>query len=310
MGTIMMRNFKMRIAYDPRGKISTGKSGPEGQPVKLDHFDVTDFPELVKMYGDKPTMLIVMLPTDQPTDFITYRFDKWAKTKDGKSVMVRFCDGDVCVHRIVETLAGRTYEAGEESECVCAELEEDDKQRCRHHFTMKAWVCDPETFAIKSTLCYLFDNHSVNSAEQILSEVKKIQMLTGGRIAMIPFELSVKMVSGTDEAKKTFPIWSLRSVYMLDRVRALTAPKEVKDATEVPAIAAAPAESAAEPAETNEQISARLVAQVRAAKTLEDLRAFKQKLTAAKDRLSRDQFDQLDQMGAIALSEIPRIPSQ
>jgi hypothetical protein len=300
VGTIMTRDFRFRIAHDPRGRISTGRLDQSGKPEKLSWFDLSDFPELAKMYGDKPAALIIMLPTDQPSDFVTYRMERWAQ-KTGKPTMIRFCDGDRCVHRIQETIGGIEYAAGEETDCVCAELDGEDKQRCRHHFSMKAWVCDPQTFAIKSTLCYLFDNHSRNSAEQVLSEIKKMQTLNNGRISMIPFEVSVKMVSDTLEAKKTFPIWSLRSLYMLDKVRALTpGPAEVAD---VPAELLSPSQRETTAARTVKEYDT-LIEEVQKSRNLEDLRIAKSRIEEAKTWLSQEQLDTLDQIGAIRQDEI------
>jgi len=227
----MIKNVKMRISVDNRGKISTGRKNPEtGYPQSLDHFDITDFQELVSVYGDKPDKIVVVFPTDEVSDFFDCNYMLYGKQK-GDAVLKRRCDGEECIHRIKETVGGKTYEQGEFSSCVCSDLPEmieDDKhpgkekpnpERCKYGAWLKAFVLNPHTKKIENPNCYFFETHSKNSGDAVLSEIEKIKALNMGVIRGIPFILSVKMVSGKTSATQKFPIWNLQVVGMLSEIR-------------------------------------------------------------------------------------------
>jgi len=134
--------------------------------------------------------------------------------------LIRKCDGaEECLHRIDEEVGGKKYVAGEISECVCANLPEDDKKRCKFAAYIKAYVADTKTGKIENPLCYLFYTGSRNSAENLYSELKKIRNLLGGNLVGIPFGLSVDMVSGKTDAKQKFPIWNLQALGTTSQLR-------------------------------------------------------------------------------------------
>lgn len=236
----MIRNFRARVMTDPRGKIKTGQKNERGLPQSLDYFKIDVFPELLEAYGQKPTAFVIKFPSDEPLDFFDTWFERWGgrKSDNQEGTLIRRCDGETCLHRINESIGGKSYGAGEESACVCQSLDEKDKQRCTYILRLKAWVVLPQTGKIENPLCYRFESGSHNSGDTIMSALNDVRILTGGTLRGIPFSLSVKMVSGKTDAKLKFPIWSLIPVgtvtQMRDHSRLLT------DAQSVPLLAKAP----------------------------------------------------------------------
>jgi len=245
----MIKHWRARVMVDPRGKIKTGVKArtSEGKeyPKSLDHFNISAFPELVQAYGEKPTAFVVMFPSDEPLDFFDCWFEHWGgrKQADESGTLIRRCDGEVCLHRINETVGAKTYAAGEESACVCEQLDEKDKQRCRYVARLKAWIVIPQTGKVDNPLCYRFETGSRNSGDGILSALNDVRVLTAGVLRGIPFSLSVKMIPGKDDAKIKFPIWTLIPLgtvtQMRERSRTLLS-GDVAVSSAVPLLAQAP----------------------------------------------------------------------
>lgn len=214
----MVKNFKYRITIDNRGKITCGKKRDNSEiPQSLDYFDISDFPELVKWYGLKPSRLLIYFPTDTIEDFFNTAFNSWYTTSAGKVGKRRSCDGETCLHFIDEEINGEKYVAGEETECICKSLGEKDKHKCRYDCIFKAYVGNPITGKIENPCCYMFSTHSDNSADAVYSELDKIKILNSGSLKMIPFELSVKMHESAGNRK--YPIISLRVWGLLPEIR-------------------------------------------------------------------------------------------
>jgi len=211
----MIQNRKYRILCDQRAKITSGEKTEEGYPRSLHYFDVSPFPELVKAYGEQPEELLLYFPSDNIPDFFNDDFNLYGSNGQKK----RSCDGVTCIHRIKETINGITYEPGQESSCVCKDLPDGDKNKCKYVMYLKAWIALPDTWKIENPLCYLFMTHSRNSGDNIYSELEKIKTLAGGILRGIKFQINVRMVAGKDDAKKRFPIWSLQSVGMMSDIR-------------------------------------------------------------------------------------------
>jgi hypothetical protein len=217
---MILKGFRYRVPTDPRGDISSGKRNEKGLPEKLPYFNVEDFPELVEIYGPKPTELILFFPTDNPNDFLSYRYERWG-AKGDKSVLIRYCDCEECVHRIAEDVGGVKYEAGEVTQCVCDALPQDDRQLCTPRFWFKAFVAHPQTLRPNNPLTYRFHS-SRNSAEHIISALLLMKDLNMGVLRNIPFRLTVTIVQDQVEAKKNFPVWNLTPIGMLDEIRETT----------------------------------------------------------------------------------------
>jgi hypothetical protein len=234
----MIKTIKAnRINIDKRGKITTGikkKSESTGKeyPATTDYFVIDDFPELKPIYGEKPKKLVVVFPTNIMIDFFTVDYVLYGSN----NTMIRKCDGEECMHRIDEELLlvstlddegnaqesehrNKKYIAGELSECCCKLMaqtidkngkEAKNPKHCSCAMYLKAFLVDYKTKKIISPLCYHFYSGSENTAANIYSELTKIQTMMNGRIAGLPFGLSVDMVPGKTNAKIKYPIWTLQ----------------------------------------------------------------------------------------------------
>lgn len=198
----------LRIIADQRRKISIGYKSENGYP-KSANFFVTEnpetkesyYPEITALYGANPDKLFIMFPTDEMKDFYKDGFNLYGSN----SVKKRSCDGVECEHYLDETIEGVKYNAGECSGCVCDihNLFESDKKElktvaCKCDIYLTAYILHPETLRPISPTCYMFVNHSKNSADNIYSELSRYNKFTG-----YPFVLSVK------EIKKTSSKFSL-----------------------------------------------------------------------------------------------------
>ena len=224
----MIKNRRVRLTSDQRGKIKSGKLGRNKAdtfdiPVSLDHFNVEDFPEIQDSYGKEPKELVVFCPTDNIEDFFFDKFGCYGGSKENP-VLKRSCDGETCIHRINENLAGQQFVAGEEGNCICdalpEKIEKDGKMKanpelCRYVCDVKLYVAIPPTYKVINPACYIFETGSENSGGNILSELEKISKLNMGRLYGVPFRISVRMLSGKEDAKQKFPIWDFAMVGML-----------------------------------------------------------------------------------------------
>ena len=213
----MIVNMKYRVNVDKRGKITSGKKSDKGYPQSLDYFNIDLFPELQTAYGLKPNKLVIFFPSDTITDFFDCNYALY-----GNETKLRSCNGQTCIHRIEETINGVTYKAGEESECVCLALPDNDKKKCKYSMYLKAFIVDKNVGKVNNPLCYMFHSGSQNSGDNIYSELEKIKGLNMGVLRGVPFGLSVEMVGGKSEAKKKFPIWSLQAIGMVSEIRERT----------------------------------------------------------------------------------------
>lgn len=236
----MLKSLKAnKINVDRRGKITTGtkiyseKAGRD-IPHATDYFNIDSFPELKEVYGEKPSKLMIIFPTDEIADF----FAADNVLYGSNNAMIRKCDGEECTHRIDEelTLVGRyneageleetpehqkKYVAGEIGECVCKLMpatingqrgEKKNPKLCSCAMYLKAFVVDHKKGKIIQPTCYHFYSGSENSAMNIYSELMKIFKLMNGRIAGLPFGLSVDMVPGRTRANIKYPIWNIQAL--------------------------------------------------------------------------------------------------
>jgi len=214
----MVKNFRYRITVDNRGKITCGKKRDNTNlPQSLEYFDLSDFPELIAWYGEKPSRLLVYFPTDTILDFFDTAYNAWYTSTTDKKGKRRTCNGETCLHFIEETINGKQYAAGEETDCICNQLDEKDKNRCRYDCYFKTYIGNPRTGKIENPCCYMITTHSDNSADAIYSELEKIKSLNSGILRMVPFELSVTMHEGPN--RKRYPIMSLRVWGLLPQIR-------------------------------------------------------------------------------------------
>ncbi len=234
---MIIKNLKKdRISVNKKGKITSGikvtnERGIE-YPKAVDYFVIDDFPELIEIYGQKPKKMVLVFPTNEIEDFFQASYVLYGSNQQ----MIRKCDGEECIHRIKETITlvgeydelgnihetaepyEKQFEAGEIGECICKLMPKtilkDGKEIrnpkvCSVAMYLKAFIVDYKAHRIVSPLCYLFYSGSENTASNIYSELNKVKMMMG-RLAGIPFGISVEMIPGKTNAKVKYPIWSLQ----------------------------------------------------------------------------------------------------
>lgn len=237
-----------RINVDKRGKITTGikKTNSQGveYPSTTDYFVIDEFPELKAIYGEKPKKLMLVFPQNEIASFL--QIDK--VLYGSNNAMIRKCDEIECIHRIDEELDHvgiidadgslqeaepykKKYVAGEISECCCKTMpstvmkngkEVKNPKLCNCAMYMKAHIVDYKVKKIVSPTCYLFYSGSINTAANIYSELDKIKTITNGRLANIPFGLTIDMVGGRDDAKRKYPIWNIQVLGTMDQLEKAT----------------------------------------------------------------------------------------
>lgn len=216
----MIKNLQYKIPVK-EGSITSGiktlSSNNKEIPKAVDYFNVSDFPEIINAYGEKPSKLVLFFPTNNPADFLDINYVLYGSNNQ----LIRKCDGSQCFHRIDEEVEGNRYVKGSYTGCICSDLEltKEHKKKCRSFFWMKAFIGDIKLGKVESPMCYLFKSGSKNSAENIISELNKVSNLTGGNIVGIPFGLSVEMVQSSNEAGKKFPIWKLEGLGSISQMK-------------------------------------------------------------------------------------------
>lgn len=213
------KDIRMRISSDMRGKITTGTKSEKGFPMSLDYFDISDFPELIAIYGEKPKRIAITFPSNDYQDFFSTEYNTWGG-KTGKPIKKRCCDGETCTFNIEEKIGVKKYTAGSAVACVCKqESFPADAERCKCYMSLKAYIINPNSGKIESISPYRFENHSVNSADKLATEILKINTITAGKLMGVPFVLSVDMVDQVVAGeKRRYPIWSIQAVGSIDRI--------------------------------------------------------------------------------------------
>jgi len=244
------------IATDPRGKITTGKKR-EGtnQGQALDYFNLTKFPELQKMCGEKPQTLLIILPGNM-LEIFSESFTRYGQKTGAKATKLTECDGQSCRVRVTQTIGKDTFEASSDPyPCICETLglfttkdeELRKKKACRYVMYLKAFVANPITGKLETLVPYLFRNVSRNSGAAVRSALEEMTAFTHTafgepRLTWMKFRLDVKMVEGRDNPKEKFPIWSMTVVenvkQISDRIHAMSEAmgwkKQLAEATEPP----------------------------------------------------------------------------
>lgn len=222
----MIIRTKLKINCDQRGKITAGYKGISAQgkeiPKSTDFFVLKNpetkeekFPELVEIYGEKPTQFLIAFPSNNISDFYEDNFCIYGSN----NVKKRRCNGQEVEIFYDETIIDKDknvvykLHAGTIEECVCKKLNlfdtEDSELKkycCKAEMYLKAYILDPRTDSPRylkavSPLCYLFSSNSINSADNIFSTLQMFKSVLG-----FPFVLSVKRVKTSNTS---FPILSL-----------------------------------------------------------------------------------------------------
>lgn len=203
-------------------KISAGYSipnekSPNGkQPKSADHFIITHpengecyFPEIADLYGNEPKELYVTFPSDNHTDFYKEDFKRWG----GNNSKISVCDGETCSFYFDYQIGSQKYKAGQKIACPCKALnlfETEDKElkkkASRVDLYLTMMILNPNILLDESLepadrivpispLCYIFEAHSINTADNIFSELDRYK-----KLANYPFVLSVKKVKGNNSS--------------------------------------------------------------------------------------------------------------
>lgn len=224
----MIKRESTKYTVCPNGKIKTGYKGKSKAgkeiPKKADGFVLTNpetgeilFPELQHYYGDVPAKLFIAFPSSNYLDVYSDGYDHYGSN----GVKKRQCDGEQCVHLADEsfTLQGGkkiVYKNGTVTECTCKlddlwNLKDADgktKHHCKVSMYMKAWVLNPETARPIHPLPYLFESHSIHSANNIEGMLKLFKSLSPNGIP-IPFSLQLKKIKQFD---KSYTLWHIYPV--------------------------------------------------------------------------------------------------
>lgn len=213
--------IRNRMMCDARGKISTGMKSPKGYPMSTDYFVCDAFKEITGLYGDKPTKLIIYMPSDDLYDFFDCNFQQYRSDKQ----KVRQCDGETCRHILDETvnvnpkegeteLRSKKFEQGQVTVCICNYMPETvpnvkkpgemmkNPQLCSYGMSLKALVANPMTLRPMSPQPIMFRSGSKNTGDTIFTELKRYT-----RFRNIPFELEVQLVR---VGGNKFPVWKIR----------------------------------------------------------------------------------------------------
>lgn len=205
----MRKDIRKRIPFDLRGWISSGKKSEEGDyPTALDYYDISAFPELMAVYGEKPSKLILKFPSNELSEFLVSEYNAWGgKTEPIKK---RSCDRETCVHFIDEKLGNKKFVSGEESACLCELGEMPEKDICDCYTSFKAYIVDRNGLLI-NPICYRFRTKSKNSSDNIISALLEAKEINEGFIKRTYFVLEVAMYSSViDNQKRKYPIWNMQ----------------------------------------------------------------------------------------------------
>ena len=218
--------FKTKYQADKRGSIT---SGLRGKKQSIDYFRITDFEELVRVYGDKPDKLVISFPSNNTEDFINAFKGEYGSNHKLK----RICDGDrfsvkydhqdrVCkvdgngrkVKTIVDGREKIIYrETGEwlrmDTDYKC----NFPKCPCGMNFNFLAFVCDyrlcdeEDVADMRPVTPYLyrFGTHSINIYNAFKTEWN-LRLAQGISLIGLKYIISVKM-GGAGNIK--YPIWEL-----------------------------------------------------------------------------------------------------
>jgi len=221
----MRKNWRPRVRPDRRGKITTGTKGLSSKgkkiPKSLDYFNLQKFPELIEVYGDKPNKLIIVFGLEDETLFFQTEYVLWARSEKG-AWKKRSCDGEECTHHVPEVIDGKKFNRGDVHECFgcgssdCS-IPSDDQCKCYTGFS--AYVVDPGKGRIVSLTPYRFQTNSVNSGDNLLSELYLVKSQYGKIPRGLPFELTVDMMEvQTDKGKNKFPLWNLKAYGTMEQI--------------------------------------------------------------------------------------------
>ena len=237
-------DLSFRIPRDQRPTITCGRM-VDNRPKSLDHWNVDSYPEIIAAYGEAPKELFFYLP-GTPDEMSQSEYIAWGSNNKRK----RFCDGESCVHRIPETVAGVKCAAGEITGCLCKEmaLPRGHRDGCSFHAMLSVLVVDPATHRLLGPSVYRIGTGSKSSYEAFWSLTQYITRIYGeDSLEGTLYALSIKMVSKKDDDSRRMPVWRARAVKIGGAPMLANAPSGKPLDTPPPAPALPPAPATVEP---------------------------------------------------------------
>lgn len=151
--------------------------------------------------------LTIAFPVDDPAAFVLQRFTRYSQTRleaygdEHAATFIDASDPKKPVHR--------TFEKGSPE---YERLVRTCKADTRIAFCLAEWTDQgPEVIFPDGLGFYALRTTSRHSVRSILQTLAYTQRFTGGRLAGLPFELSVtfREVAGTDGSKRMIPVWTI-----------------------------------------------------------------------------------------------------
>lgn len=249
-------NHKMRLTKDARGAITPGRrveKNGKTYPQGLSYFNVDKYPEIAAAYGDKPTALYVMIPSNDLNVFLRSEYSQMGKPKEADAnkpgIRKVACDGQTCTVKLATTICGKRFNAGKVMPCVCAQNPDyvgDD--RCICWTELIAFVVHPQTGVILLPSPVAFSTKSLDNSDQWLTELPKLLTITQGKPQgqylrlQVQWVESIKVIGDEQTEKRNFPKLSLQLLGDIASIKRLATrnvlPVEAEQAQEAAALLA------------------------------------------------------------------------
>lgn len=243
-------NHKMRLTKDARGAITPGRrveKNGKTYPQGLSYFNVDKYPEISAAYGEKPTSLYVMIPSNDLNVFLRSEYSQMGKPKEADAnkpgIRKVACDGQTCTVKLATTICGKRFNAGKVIPCVCAQYPDyagDDRCVCWTELT--AFVVHPQTGVILLPSPVAFSTKSLDNSDQWLTELPKLLTITQGKPQgqylrlQVQWVESIKVVGDEHTEKRNYPKLSLQLLGDIASIKRLAArnvlPVEAEQAQE------------------------------------------------------------------------------
>jgi len=196
------------------GKVKIGEKNAKGYPTSLDYFKFDSTPQYCSMiadkYGEKPTLIKIFFPSNDLKEICNHEYTirdtsgKKAAYGDGENFYVAKVQPDKQVKFI--------YASNEEIlkhygtvEAFMAKMEERLSTKWKEWLTLRFMIVGFPVLA-----CWQFESGGDDTTiPAIVQEVDRL-MSGAGRVAQIPFDLSVKKVkSDKSGSTNSYPVVSL-----------------------------------------------------------------------------------------------------
>lgn len=197
----------IRTSYTTEGDISCGAkimTAKGEQLVKYDYFNVSKFPEIMNIYGDKPKEIFIEFPNfGDVEEFASYAFYDYNQKR-----LKRICDRDIftAISDFKDYIDGKPieYHRGEKHKCIFP----DCKGKCKAGIRITARVVNNEEQQIYLLPGFVsFVNHNYKSGNRIVTQLKDI-INKFGKAAITAFiwKIKVIMVQGKYDKDPTFSL--------------------------------------------------------------------------------------------------------